>query len=151
MSDLFQATMDGAYNRWQNSKGMTKQEFWDQLNADERIAVFCGNLNYQVENGGFSQWLDNGYATDETISFLLRFTAKTPGEAMKVVNQILYEFMHAVRRCGVDLSDPFGSMEEEDYNWFYELTNPLNSRFYDVNTAWVAEIEAHLQGMKAAA
>lgn len=151
MSELFQATMDRAYDRWQANQGMTQQAFWDQLDADERIAVFCGNLNYQVENGGFAQWFDNGYATDETLGFLLRFTGTHSGEAMKAVNQILYEFSHAVARCGLDLNDGWRNMDEEDAEWFMDLIDPLNDRFYKVNEAWVAEVEAILQGMKVAA
>lgn len=32
----------------------------------ERRVVIMGNLNYKVTNGGFSQWIDNGYFNPET-------------------------------------------------------------------------------------
>jgi hypothetical protein len=41
---------------------MTQKDFWNQLSFVEKVAVFTGNLNYQVENGGFMQWVYNGYS-----------------------------------------------------------------------------------------
>ena len=70
MSDLIQELMDAAYKRWQDHNESVdnnynlqwdQQQFWDQLSEAEEIAVYVGNLNYQVENGGFQQWVDNGY------------------------------------------------------------------------------------------
>ena len=42
---------------------------------DVAIATMLGNLNYQVENGGISQWISNGYA-ENTLNHILRYVRK---------------------------------------------------------------------------
>lgn len=68
MSDLnletsrIQTLMTAAYERWQKAEGVSQEAFLEDLcSPPERRAVMIGNLNYQVENGGFAQWVDNGY------------------------------------------------------------------------------------------
>ena len=56
-----QAVMNRAYDLWQKYPDWTYSEFIDELSPADRSVVLIGNLNYQVENGGFSQWLTNGY------------------------------------------------------------------------------------------
>ena len=54
-----QNLMDKAYATWKDN--MNYDEFLASLSPVLRTAVVLGNLNYQVENGGFSQWIFNGY------------------------------------------------------------------------------------------
>jgi hypothetical protein len=62
MSDLQQGLMDEVYNYWRShSSGMTRLEACDHFGPAHRAAVQLGNLNYQVHNGGFMQWYNNGY------------------------------------------------------------------------------------------
>ena len=64
--DKHQELMDKAYSRWQKGGDLhntSRIEFLDKLTDPERMAVVLGNLNYQVENGGWNQWVDNGYCT----------------------------------------------------------------------------------------
>jgi hypothetical protein len=56
---IHQELMDAAYATWQDGKSY--DDFVFDLPANQRMAVLLGNLNYQVENGGFRQWVDNGY------------------------------------------------------------------------------------------
>lgn len=53
-------------------KKLDKVEFWSLLPLRIRVAVYLGNLNYQVRNGGFDQWVGNGYVvcSDELIPVL---------------------------------------------------------------------------------
>lgn len=66
MSDIidkavtWQKLMDTAYEKWPEKT--TKREFLKLLTEPERAAVLLGNANYQIENGGHTQWVDNGYA-----------------------------------------------------------------------------------------
>lgn len=55
----FQALMNSAYDKY---KDMSYDEFLMCLDAKERHAVLLGNMNYQIQNGGVRQWVDNGYA-----------------------------------------------------------------------------------------
>jgi hypothetical protein len=56
-----QELMNQAYEKWRQND-WTQQVFWQHLDFVEKVAVYTGNLNYQVENGGFAQWIDNGYS-----------------------------------------------------------------------------------------
>ena len=68
-TDLHQTLMDSAYNRESEYAKTSEEISWSTshmlMNATEleKTAVLLGNLNYQVENGGFPQWIDNGYCT----------------------------------------------------------------------------------------
>jgi len=47
-----------------------------------RDAVLLGNLNYQVENGGFCQWVDNGYGADvRAVRYVLQRLGADAGKA----------------------------------------------------------------------
>lgn len=65
-----QSVMNEAYDLFAPNMGI--EDFWLRLNFPQRIAVFIGNLNYQVENGGFLQWHGNGYSkcTNDIIRIL---------------------------------------------------------------------------------
>lgn len=58
--DIVQSLMDSAYATWEG-KGWSREEFLYEISSIERKAVVLGNLNYQVHNGGFVQWVDNNY------------------------------------------------------------------------------------------
>ena len=62
--------MDEAYDLWRK-EDWDKDQFFDHLNYVQRVAVALGNMNYQVNNGGWSQWYFNGYA-DTHVKFLDR-------------------------------------------------------------------------------
>ena len=61
--DIHQALMDFAYEKWQKNRDWSYEKFIDSLSYIEKVAVLTGNLNYQVENGGFMQWITNGYVS----------------------------------------------------------------------------------------
>lgn len=60
---VWQSLMDAAYDRWQNGdlKNVSPEVFMNSISLAQREAVMLGNMNYQVENGGWEQWVDNGY------------------------------------------------------------------------------------------
>ena len=62
------------------------QNFLISLSEAERFAVVFGNLNYQVENGGFSQWIGNRYYVD-TIEYLREYIAKY-GKQYQAIGQV---------------------------------------------------------------
>ena len=77
--DHTQSLMDTAYDKWRDSQeidadGMryswSREEFLSQCSYLEKVAVCFGNMNYQVENGGWSQYVENHYASEETFDFL---------------------------------------------------------------------------------
>ena len=69
-NNIHETLMDEAYDLFQKNKEWTKEDFYYNLDVAHREAVALGNLNYQVGNGGFSQWNYNGYKKDS--SYILR-------------------------------------------------------------------------------
>ena len=67
--DAHQVLMDKAYADERKRANASADDSWcyNRMIREgtelERLAVVLGNLNYQVENGGFNQWIDNGYCT----------------------------------------------------------------------------------------
>ena len=62
--DHWQELMNESYVRFQKGGDLHKlggDKFVRALDPVHKFAVMCGNLNYQVENGGFLQWIGNGY------------------------------------------------------------------------------------------
>ena len=71
MSDFrnkIQSLMNEFYNEWQKdeNKGKSKWDVLNNLSEAHQIAVAFGNFNYQVENGGLSQWIYNGFFHDDS-------------------------------------------------------------------------------------
>jgi len=90
MTDTHQKLMNEAYDRWQKEGdlgGLNYNEFISRLDKPHRNAVLLGNLNYQVQNGGFRQWVGNGYATEahQILDLLKKIGTET---ALKVSNMI---------------------------------------------------------------
>lgn len=115
-----QAAMDGAYLRYQSNPTWSQQQFWDQLTGRERFAVFIGNMNYQVENGGFLQWWDNGYATDETVGYICTVCRGIKSDASLEVLRIVEAAVHGrtVPHCKLmnylyDLSRAYWEVKEQ--------------------------------------
>ena len=67
IADKIQALMNEFYNEWNNeeNKGKGKWDVLGEFSQAHQIAVAFGNFNYQVENGGLSQWICNGYFHDD--------------------------------------------------------------------------------------
>lgn len=66
--DFHQAIMDVCYDEWNAHDGeWTRADMleWAKLAIGRyaKLAVMLGNYNYQVENGGHSQYFENGYAS----------------------------------------------------------------------------------------
>ena len=59
-SPYWQSIMSGAYQNWRRSD-LSYEQFLLGLQVEVRRLVILGNFNYQVCNGGFSQWIYNHY------------------------------------------------------------------------------------------
>lgn len=137
MHDKLQALMDQAYARWQG-QSWDKQQFWDQLDAKERIAVFFGNMNYQVENGGHSQWMGNGYATQEVVEFLIRHLRTLGTSEANVQMQHLAEIRDLCNEEGWD-SDRW-----DDEIWEAVDLDSFDRTFYKINDKLLLQVEEKL-------
>lgn len=88
-----QDMMDLAYATWQQRPAWTYSEFIDELPPHIRCVALLGNLNYQVENGGFLQWCDNGYVA--CASDVLRALDWLGGEEAARVRAMVHDVTQA--------------------------------------------------------
>lgn len=65
----FQAVINVNYARWNGGDldGKSYEEFLEEISEEAAMLIALKNLNYQVENGGFCQWHDNGYSDDSEL------------------------------------------------------------------------------------
>ena len=115
--DLHQIIMDKAYDRWQT--GWSKDRFWLSLNFPERVAVLTGNLNYQVGNGGFSQWHFNMYS--ECAKDLLLILEIIDTETTKKVAALVREVMDIIEKDSRNLENLDLVLDKYDTS-FYEIS-----------------------------
>ena len=106
--DTHQKLMNEAYDLWKSNDNWSKEEFFEQLDRKHRIAVALGNMNYQVENGGFSQWIYNGYAQNH-FRFILLLLGSKSIEALKLSNvKKVYQILIEAERPIKDMIELFG-------------------------------------------
>lgn len=128
----------------------TREEFWDQLDYLERVAVHFGDLYSQVCNGGFEQWADNGYYSEEKASFLLRTLDRMGDGTAKQLKAILVDVIDVFRshewRGG--MYDPAGLEDDEaEASYWEELGVELNehaNRFYEIDDDVLAMLDTFI-------
>lgn len=136
---LHEQIMERAYDKWRQGKG--NAWFWAQLTPSERFAVFTGNLNYQVCNGGFSQWEGNNYAAPEIVEFLKELPKV--GAVSLMVGSLVQEFSN-IRTKLMSTGSPSDNDEDDTYAYDH-----LDKAYYKINDAFLLECEAHLKKLEA--
>jgi hypothetical protein len=135
-----QQLMDQAYERWQ-ANNWSQAEFWAQLSYPERVTVFVGNLNYQVENGGFYQWHDNGYSEcHRDLIVILRMLGDIGKKVSSMVEKAMREVSNNRRNERSSRWD-----DEDDDDWYdvnYHTLSKYDDEFYTINQVLLAETEA---------
>lgn len=150
---VFHGLMSEAYERWQANNEWNQDRFWMDLSYPERVAVFCGNLNYQVENGGFVQWHDNGYSAcvDQLLVILKEIATPTALAVEEIVRRARRNIRAYERSCSATVernrswyadSDDDG---EDDWKIFFDSCDPLDDKFYGINAQFLDDVEAFLK------
>lgn len=137
----FDSLMNAAYDRWTDQ--MSKEQFMAQLVGLEVFAVHYGNLNYQVENGGFAQWQGNYYQTDASVGAIQTFLRMIGTDEAREVLGLLGQFLELGREEDLE--------SEYDYDAWYERQSDLCSQFYKINGVVLDQAEALLASMTAVA
>ena len=84
----WQDMMDEVYEYWnEDTKNRTRISSAEHFGPKHVIAVRLGNFNYQVGNGGTSQWIHNGYA-EEDLDPLIEFFNKALVFETKLNNSV---------------------------------------------------------------
>lgn len=143
-ANTMQSLMDKAYGRWQGNEGWSTKTFFDHMEPAEKTAVLLGNLNYQVENGGFQQWVGNGYAQniELLIEALNRFAKweDIPENALRYVQELLdfldtiEEFLDLSKKDRGCMGNYLRDNSDEGYAEFQYTVDPMDTRFYEINT-----------------
>ena len=147
-TDKWQAIMDAAYDKWNDA--WSYERFLEEITGTERQAVLIGNLNYQVDNGGIQQYVDNGYATQyhSTVEILRSIGT----EITRTVANKLEAFCDAYVNPDVttkrgafgDYWNEEAQLEDGDTDPIYEHDgDAFDDHFYAVSDAFDAEIEAY--------
>lgn len=126
MTQHMQELMDAAYDGWQANPRKTYRDFLFDLPVDQKEAVLIGNLNYQVENGGFSQWILNGYGAhyEAVLTVLERINTDTSRAAYELIDRKVAPFIHYEHG-------------EVDFN-------AADDAFYALNDQLIADADAYL-------
>jgi hypothetical protein len=131
--------MNEAY-KWWNSKSFENGYDWFIENLpreDWRAAVLLGNLNYQVENGGFEQWHYNGYVSQ--YERLRKYLEQVDCEVLRLLNA----FMVLVEKGLLD-----EDRVEFDEETAHTLCLALDCTYYSRNQKFLDSCNQFLANMK---
>ena len=83
-----QELMDAAHEKWNDN--LNYNQFIDMLPKAEKYAVLFGNMNYQIGNGGWYQWCDNGYCTriKALVNALTEMNTDTSNQILKMLDVV---------------------------------------------------------------
>lgn len=135
--DVHQKLMDEAYNTWQ--KGLSYDEFIDTLDNKHKLAVLTGNLNYQVENGGFLQWHNSLYSPKayELLNLLSLYKNKP---YINNVMEIVREALSIMQEY-----ETYYYADDDVYLTGHDF-GELDDKFYKINEQFLITMEEILKG-----
>lgn len=153
----WQTLMDEAYAAWPCDAEGNKKSYSDfiaSLSGVRRAAVLLGNLNYQVQNGGFIQWIDNRYIDE--IGLVFDALGVISGDATKEVVDILldlndeYELydqaVDDIRKVSDEYSDSIGMYKTELLrtldDCLTDVADDCSVRFFKLEDRFEKEVEA---------
>lgn len=157
----WQRLMDQAHKIW-----IVTEDYREALflcTGPERVAMVLGHLNYQVNNGGFAQWVCNGYARgigDAIAAVRLVAAAAvkvdaavaigpellTPNTAAVIGNELAAR-LKALRRYvqDEDRGPGYGDYIREGMERrFGRHADECDAWYYANNAAWTAAVERFL-------
>jgi len=113
--------------------GMGKEAHLNTLQPAMRAAYLIGTLNYQVTNGGFMQWIDNGFGTPENVEELRVLMLQIGTQSSLAIFEML-KLLDTDDLYDVTIRDNREGLEELDRT-YYNLTEVV----------WLAQVNAWLK------
>ena len=146
-SRIWQGLMDRAYSKWQKNRDWKYSQFLLNLDSVERKAVILGNFNSQVLNGGFVQWVDNGYASGGGRELLVILDEMGDQRVSQLVKSVLKHVDLSLenRGWGGEYWLRRGELEMEE---LLEELNGLTDKYYDFYKEFELEVEEYLGKLK---
>lgn len=113
-------------------------------------AMVLGKLNYQVENGGFSQWHDNGYskAMKETLAAIKKIGTETATKVYELVDSMNDELEGLEKARRHYDNDRFRSDDDEEPELDGTGLDNLDKKYYELNKQFMLDIEAYFANLK---
>lgn len=120
-----------AYDKWPNNARYKKFVFG--LDRLPKIAVLFANLNYQVENGGISQWIDNGYSDLREDLFYALQTLGT---------ELAGQIEEKIKDFWAEYCDDDGMIIEDDQTLpgAEDAADEFDRWYYSINERFVEEV-----------
>jgi len=158
---VWQELLDKAHDAWnKHNDSLTADYEAGKITADEvrenywnfrdvldivcdddkmRAACIFGKLNYQIENGGVMQWVDNRYAyySIDWLQEYLEATGPIGKKIWKLLSPFLRDFM----------DEETGYLAETDEEEWEDLVNSsdyLSDEFYKLQDDWHKEVYEYL-------
>lgn len=122
-----------------------KEECIDWLKEQESSillkAYVLASLNYQVQNGGFSQWVGNGYVfTLYHVNNALRHIGTN---ASNKVNNMIHKLTPYLDIAKNDWN--IADKEHDDYFEGEEVAEELDDRYYEIDDQFCIDIENYFR------
>lgn len=114
------------------------EPFVESLDKRHKAAILFKDLNYQVINGGFWQWSDNGFGKDIYVKLLIGYLEEIRTESAVILIDLLKEYQQI--KTDIESLDP-----ERIHNVFNELEGEYGNieaqLLVDVNE-WLSTVPA---------
>lgn len=136
-TDVTQEVMNKAYDRWQKVN-CSQRTFWDSLSNRECVAVFVGNMNYQVCNGGWDQWHGNGYSE---CAPALNKILKAIGPNGQKVAELMRQALPRSKRIEKIMRKSQSRNAEYIAEGIARELEPLDKAYYQINAALLFDLE----------
>lgn len=144
----WQTLVDSAYDKWQTRNDLDKDMRFSIMTNLEAVAVLFANLNYQVENGGFQQWITNDYGTSASLR-ALRSALDGTRELNPQVYGALLEFLEKAEPAIESWEAANGRMDDEEWEEFTSQLDTLDTAYYAFGDQMEAFYQAVLNGYDA--
>jgi hypothetical protein len=148
---VLQPIMDAAYAKW--PKDGRYSDFLFEISGIEKYVVLIGNLNYQVENGGFTQWADNGYGLywQDVLRVLEKVGTDTAKQVAALVEKVGKQLRYNGRGV-LDYSTATAWDEEDDgyYGYEYPDFSAEDTAFYAINEQLMVDVAVFVQSQNIA-
>ncbi len=143
---IWQHLMNEAYAQWKDT--LTYERWLEIIGPVRRKAVLLGNLNYQVHNGGFNQWVDNAYGLHamDVLEILGEIDTNNSLEVSEMIEQICpyINFESVPEGFGANY---WRTDENNDWCMGNTIADSIDEQYYSINDDLMEDIEVFLKSL----
>jgi len=146
-TEVHQDLMDESYDLWQSEEGKNwnHKDFLDNLpSVVHKYAVILGNLNQQVENGGFEQWYGNNYGERDDEILVKEILPQIGTQNAAKVSDLI-EIAMSIRADELRGTTEY---EDEEFENVWENHGDIDGIYYGINEEFLKEVNEYLFNLK---